>query len=290
MTASRIAIKSPITPPNRNQKALNMKTAKSKTYILRTCTADMTSRDGFKWPKRGVVAAPDWEPIAECGHGLHGFLMGEGNGSLASFDPSAKWLVAEVDEYIDLGGKVKFPRARVIYAGDRKTATDKIVALGATGAVIGRMVVSDQKISVLGGDGSTLTGGDGSTLTGGDGSTLTGGDGSTLTGGYCSTLTGGHCSTLTGGDLSTLTGGDRSTLTGGDLSTLTGGDRSTLTGGYHSTLTGGDLSTLTGGDCSTLTWRVWDGSRYRLHTVYVGENGILPNTPYRWKSGKAVTI
>ena len=184
------------------------KTIRKKTYILRTCTADMTSRDGFKWPKRGVVEAPDWEPTAECGQGLHGFLMGEGDGSLADFDPLAKWLVAEVDEYIDLGGKVKFPRARVIYAGDRKTATERIVALGATGAVIGRMVVSDQKISALGGDGSTLT--------------------------------------------------------------------------------GGHYSTLTGGDRSTLTWKIWDGPRFRLHTVYVGENGILPNVAYQWVDGKAV--
>ena len=190
------------------------KIIKSKTYILRTCNADMTSRDGFKWPKRGVVAAPDWEPTAECGHGLHGFLMGEGDGGLASWDAAAKWLVAEVEEYIDLGGKVKFPKARVVYAGDRRGATEKIVALGATGAVIGRMVVSDQKISAL------------------------------------------------------------------------GGDRSTLTGGNRSTLTGGHDSTLTGGNRSTLTWKIFDGARYRLHTIYVGEDGILPNTPYRWEGGK----
>jgi len=143
-------------------------------------------------------------------------------------------------------------------------------------------------VRATGGDYSTLTGGHRSTLTGGDCSTLTGGYRSTLTGGGHSTLTGGDCSTLTGGYRSTLTGGDYSTLTGGDYSTLTGGHRSTLTGGGHSTLTGGDYSTLTGGsdstltggDYSTLTWHYLDGKRYRLHTVYTGEDGIEPNTPY----------
>lgn len=45
-------------------------------------------------------------------------------------------------------------------------------------------------------------------------------------------------------------------------------------------LTGGNDSTLTGGDSSTLTWHYWDGKRYRLHTVYTGEDGIKANTPY----------
>ena len=117
-------------------------------------------------------------------------------------------------------------------------------------------------------------------LAGGDGSTLTGGDASTLTGGHRSTITGGDGSTITGGHRSTLTGGDYSTLTGGDYSTITGGYISTLTGGDYSTLTGGHRSTLTGGHRSTLTWRYWDGSRYRLHTVYTGEDGIESGVAY----------
>jgi len=136
------------------------------------------------------------------------------------------------------------------------------------------------RVCAQGGDDSTLTGSYYSTLTGGDDSTLTGGYDSTLTGGDGSTLTGGDGSTLTGGDDSTLTGGDDSTLTGGDSSTLTGGHSSTLSAGYNSTLTGGKRSTLTGGDSSTLTWRYFDGKRYRLHTVYTGEDGIRADVPY----------
>ena len=51
-------------------------------------------------------------------------------------------------------------------------------------------------------------------------------------------------------------------------------------GGDRSTLTGGNDSTLTGGHRSTLTWRYYDGSRFRLHTVYTGEDGIKQDTPY----------
>ena len=151
--------------------------------------------------------------------------------------------------------------------------------------VPGRIATGGNRSTLTGGDESTLAGGDESTLTGGNRSTLTGGYGSTLTGGDESTLTGGDGSTLTGGDRSTLTGGDESALTGGYRSTLTGGYRSTLTGGNRSTLTGGDESTLTGGDGSTLVWKRWDGTRYRLHLFYTGENGCKANTKYRCNAG-----
>lgn len=134
-------------------------------YILRTCAADMTSRGGFVWPREGKVAAPDWAATASCGAGLHGFLWGEGDGGLAYWGSDAVWVVARVEQWVDLGGKVKFPEAEAVFAGSRSEATDRIIALGARGAVIG----------------CTLTGGDGSTLTGGHRSTLTGGYGSTLT-------------------------------------------------------------------------------------------------------------
>jgi hypothetical protein len=78
---------------------------------------------------------------------------------------------------------------------------------------------------------------------------------------------------LTGGYESTLTGGYESTLTGGYESTLTGRDESTLTGGYESTLTGGDRSIL--------IIKYHDGSRYRIKTAYVGENGIKSDVAYK---------
>jgi len=48
--------------------------------------------------------------------------------------------------------------------------------------------------------------------------------------------------------------------------------------------------TATAGDGGTLCVRWWDlaAARYRTAVAYVGENGILPNTPYRLQDGKFV--
>ena len=47
------------------------KTAET-VLVLRTCSANMTSHGGFKWPKHGPVSAPDWVDNFECENGLHG--------------------------------------------------------------------------------------------------------------------------------------------------------------------------------------------------------------------------
>jgi hypothetical protein len=254
------------------------------------------------------VEAPDFDSIKECGKGLHGWLWGEGDVSDCSWwdDLDSKWLVLAVwkDDLIALDRKVKFPRCWVVFSGDRISAPRKIIELGAQGAVLFANRLGGDRSTLTGGDRSTLTGGYRSTLTGGYRSTLNGGYGSTLNGGYGSTLNGGDGSTLNGGDGSTLNGGDGSTLNGGYDSKLTGGygstlnggawsilnggDRSTLKGGDRSTLNGGDNSTLNGGYGSTLTFKVWDGKRHRLHTAYVGENGINPGVPYQFVDGKFV--
>ncbi len=87
--------------------------------MLRTCHADMTSHGGFVWPESGPVEAPDWSPVAECGHGLHGLLWGAGDYALLSSAYDARWLVVEVDAagVVDIGGKVKVPRGVVVYCG-----------------------------------------------------------------------------------------------------------------------------------------------------------------------------
>ena len=114
----------------------------NKTYILKSLNEDLTAHNGFKW-QMGIVEAPDFKPTNECGHGLHGFLLGEGDGNLANWDVKAKWIVAEVDkdDVIDLEGKVKFPKCKVIFIGDRKEATDLIISKGGK-AVIGSFVTS----------------------------------------------------------------------------------------------------------------------------------------------------
>lgn len=64
--------------------------------VIRTCSADMTSHSGFRWPESGPVSAPDWSPEPVCGQGLHGLIDGVGDYSLLSKAPDAKWLIVRV--------------------------------------------------------------------------------------------------------------------------------------------------------------------------------------------------
>ena len=112
--------------------------------------------------------------------------------------------------------------------------------------------------------------------------------GAKVTGGDRSTVTGGHYSTVTGRDDATVTGGHNSVVTGGHYSTVTGGRNSTVTSGNYSVVTGGNAATVTGGDRAILSIYYHDGIRRRLAVAYVGENGILKNTAYKFLKGSFV--
>jgi len=172
-----------------------MATKQKTVLVLRSCKADMTSKNGFVWPKAGPVECADWNPKPECGNGLHGLSLGQQDPGVWLEELCQVVRVAEGD-IVDLRGKVKFPKGVVVYTGDIAGASAYFAENGGAEGLYRRMA--------SGGYGSTLTGGNDSTLTGGDDSTLTGGDDSTLTGGNYSTLTGGDYSTLTGGNDSTL--------------------------------------------------------------------------------------
>jgi hypothetical protein len=246
----------------------------TKKLVLRTCKADMTSYEGFQWPSEGIVEAPDWDPDPHCGHGLHGFLRGEGDGRLADWDADAKWLVLEVDAdtIVDLQGKVKFPRADVVHVGDRLSATSYLQEQGLKGEIIG------------------------ATSTSGDLGTSVSGDRGTSTSGYRGTSTSGHGGTSTSGDYGTSTSGDYGTSTSGYGGTSTSGHGGTSTSGDYGTSTSGDYGTSTSGyggkaragQGGELRIRYYDGIRYRTAIGYVGENGIEPDTFYCVKEGKLV--
>ena len=177
---------------------------KHNAYILRTCNADMSSRNGFVWPREGVAECPDWKPTKECGNGLHGALWGEGDGSLLDWSNNAVWIVAGVDEWIDLDGKVKFPRADVVFAGSRQDAIDKIVSLGATGAIIGGTATAGDGGTATAGYRGTATAGEGGTATAGNYGTATAGEGGMATAGYYGTATAGNYGTATAGEGGTI--------------------------------------------------------------------------------------
>ena len=168
----------------------------TKHLILRTCNADMQSYNGFQWPRSGPVTAPDWNPKEECGHGLHGFLRGEGEGDLADWRSEALWIVAEVETFVDLGGKVKSPAAEVIFVGSRLDATALVKARYPGAAVIGANVtVENGRVAVVG-DYGTATAGERGTATAGERGTATAGNGGTATAGYRGTATAGNSGML----------------------------------------------------------------------------------------------
>ena len=176
----------------------------TKHLILRTCNADMQSYNGFQWPRSGPVTAPDWNPKEECGHGLHGFLRGEGEGSLADWRSEAVWVVAEVETFVDLGGKVKSPAAEVIFVGSRLDATALVKARYPDAAVIGANVtVENGRAAVVGERG---------TATAGTHGTATAGTHGTATAGIFGTATAGIFGTATAGDGGTATAGERGML------------------------------------------------------------------------------
>ena len=151
--------------------------------ILRSCNAQLQSYGGFQWPESGPVSAPDWKPNVACGNGLHGFLWGEGDSSLADFGETSKWLVVSVvqSSIVDIGGKVKYPSGIVVFCGDRIAAGKYVVDNGG----FGRRVISG-------------------TATAGDAGTATAGARGTATAGYAGTATAGDDGTATAGDAGTV--------------------------------------------------------------------------------------
>jgi hypothetical protein len=123
----------------RATKRVQAPAAISTTYMLRTCNADLTSYEGFQWPASGPVECSDWSAVAECGNGLHGLLMGVGDGSLLNWSEDAKWLVVAVDAAAVVAidsAKVKVPRGDVVYCGERGGAIARLLELGADPALI----------------------------------------------------------------------------------------------------------------------------------------------------------
>jgi hypothetical protein len=173
---------------------------KQTSLILRVCRADMTSRNGFKWPEVGQeVVAPDWHKKAECGNGLHGWLYGQGDHSCAEYwqAPDAKWLVLEADSdsIVMIGGKCKVPKATVRFVGDVKSATDylweheprsrDVEVIGACRA--DKREGAQVRVGALG------------TATAGALGTATAGYSGTATAGYSGTATAGYSGTATAG-------------------------------------------------------------------------------------------
>ena len=137
--------------------------------LLRTCRPGGESRNGFIWPLEigAEAVAPDWSPRAECGGGLHGLLWGEGDGALLDWSGDAVWMVVEATavSVVDLGGKVKVPRATVRHVGDRVSATAWLAERAPGRKIVGGTATAGHRGTATAGHRGTATAGDGGTLT-----------------------------------------------------------------------------------------------------------------------------
>jgi hypothetical protein len=170
------------TKTSKKQKAVTA-AAVAKVLVLRTCNAELKAQyNGFQWPEKGHVEAPDFSSQKCCGYGLHGLLWGQGDGGLLNWDDSAQWLVVEVpaDSIVELDGKVKFPKGEVVYCGNREGAT-QLIATQKPGPIVGLTAQSNAQSSTIAvGYRGTATAGEGGTATAGYRGTATAGKGGTL--------------------------------------------------------------------------------------------------------------
>ena len=146
--------------------------------ILRTCNANGTSYNEFKWPTEvgAPVEASDWDSRPCCGYGLHGYLYGEGHGQQLRTDDGAIWQVIEIpdgDEVVHITDhdpadlKVKFRRGAMAFSGARDEAIAYIVERAPGKAVYGAKVTVGLSGTATAGYRGTATAGDGGTATAG---------------------------------------------------------------------------------------------------------------------------
>jgi len=265
---------------NPAKKPVPKTSSKIKTVLcLRTCKADHTSHNKFTWPSKigSLVEVADFDPAPVCGKGLHGLLWGEGAYNLLDWSPEAIWQVVEVEEktLVDLDGKVKFPKCKLVFEGDQKTATDYLQLRAPNGKVIhGAFVTVGHNQTATAGNYGHATAGDYGHATAGDYGQATAGDG-------------GHA---TAGDGGQATAGDYGHATAGNYGHATAGNYGHATAGDYGHATAGDGGQATAGDYGTITIKWYAESRDRLLVGYIGEEGLEPNVPYRVFEGKFVKV
>ena len=249
------------------------------SVVLRICKADMTSYNGFIWPEKGHVEAPDWDDTEECGHGLHGWFEAQGDASYSNClnEPDAKYLVLKVktDSIIHLDGKCKFPRAKVCFVGNRNEA---IAYIEETYPYLRTMPLLFAN-RTAGDSGGVATGDCGTAIAGFRGTARTG---------FRGTATVGNYGTATAGFRGTATAGFRGIATAGTGGTATAGTHGTAIAGTGGTATVGDCGTATAGEFGTAMAGIggiiqihYFHDRDRIAIGYIEENGLKPNVKYK---------
>ena len=99
---------------------------------IRTVDPFDRAYDDFQWPSEigAVVDCPDWSAAVRCGGGFHALLDGIGDWGLTYRSEGMIWQVVGVlrDECVIIDdAKVKFPRCRLLYRGDKAGALKLIL-------------------------------------------------------------------------------------------------------------------------------------------------------------------
>ena len=215
-----------------------------KHYLIKGVNKNLQGYNGFQYPWRGYVEAPDWTEKKECQGGLFGIDETHYNFHIKN----DVYIIIEHDKnnYIELENKIKIKQGTVVYLSKKISYIQRWLERHNT-KYIGSYA------TITGGDYSEITGGNRSKITGGDESKITGGDESKIAGGNYAEIAGGYRSEITGGYGSEITGGHGSEITGGHGSEITGGSYATITCGDGSKIICGDYATITvGSECSCI--------------------------------------
>ena len=187
-----------------------IKLKKNEILVLRTVSKDMTSTNGFKWPKKGSVECDDFIADYKCGHGLHGLPWNVG--SAAYLDMNGLWLVVVVDtsKYYchgkgDMADKCKFKSGKVVFCGEKDEAVKIVNGHAPLGSNCNWSNISS-------GNGSKISSGDGSNISSGDGSNILSGDWSNISSGDWSKISSGNGSNISSGNGSKISSGNGSKI------------------------------------------------------------------------------
>lgn len=116
----------PNTPTKKDHGDVFYDFGKSKRVIfLRTIRENMSSRNDFRYPKRGKVDCKDYRWGNQCGNGLHGITRNQAAKQLMKYGGKYKYLIMETTKEFScqvtiLGAKIKCGRANVLCVATTK--------------------------------------------------------------------------------------------------------------------------------------------------------------------------
>ena len=269
----------------------------SKVYLLRTSDKDGKSHGGFRWPKEGYVEAPDWNPEPTCGGGLHGLPWGDGGWELLdATDYTRIWQVLEADaqDVVSIDGRKSKARCgNVIYSGNMADAMAKVLACQWRIDEIVAVALADKAANTSSGNYSKAASSGNSSTAASSGNSST----AASSGNYSKAASSGDSSTAaSSGDSSkAASSGDYSTsassgnysmsASSGDGSTSASSgvcSKSASSGENTIAMAAGTRCTVQAGKNGCFASCYYDehSKRNRILVGYVGEDGILPDTPY----------